>query len=323
MLIMARSMRVEKARRDLQRLKEQRAEKRRKDELALEERMEKASEEHAEILFLYEQHVQGECYKTVEDADQGLATISSQAGKLKELKKHITIYVKGLGWSEYHTAWSVNGKPHSVEYLAHHLKYVITDSSLKNKQATKPAITLPSRRPLPSLGMQTVDARAKNEEDATLSNEMENKSNEERLRLINEGVRDEMRLRQPSCSPELEVGMKSQYAFRHTNEDETCETIEWCTGEVTKVSNGSNLRNAGNGPKYHRKGGAVEVQWEANEEKGEDISYSIVEIKKTLFNCYKECGWRLHFDIPWNSLPLQAACKAKENEEDQESAHDV
>ena len=96
MLIMARSMRVEKARRDFHRLKEQRAEKRRKDEIALQERIEKASADHVETLFLYEQYVQGECYKTVEEVERGLAAISSQTGKVKELKKHITIYVKGL-----------------------------------------------------------------------------------------------------------------------------------------------------------------------------------------------------------------------------------
>ena len=49
-LIMAR------ARRNLHRLKEQRAGKRRKDELALQEQMEKASADHAETLFLCEQY---------------------------------------------------------------------------------------------------------------------------------------------------------------------------------------------------------------------------------------------------------------------------
>jgi len=95
--------------------------------------------------------------------------------------------------------------------------------------------------------------------------------------------------------------------------------IEWCTGEVTKVSNGSNLRNIGNSPKYYRKGSAVDVQWEADAAKGEGISYSIAEIKKTLFNCYDEFGWRLHYDIPWNLIPLQAAYKAKENNVEEES----
>ena len=132
-----------------------------------------------------------------------------------------------------------------------------------------------------------------------------------------------MRLRQPSCAPELKVGMKLQHAFRNADACRTDEIIEWYTGEVTKVSNGSNLRNIGNGPKHHRKGGAVQVQWDADAAKEEDISYSIVEIKKTLFNCCDEFSWRLCFDIPWNLIPLQAACKAKENNDKEESAHDI
>ena len=123
----------------------------------------------------------------------------------------------------------------------------------------KLTISLPSRRPLLSLGVQTVNVRAKNEEDTTLSSEMENKCNQEQLRLINKGFRDEIRLRQISCTPELKVVMKLQCAFRNTDACGKDEIIEWCTGEVTNVSNGSNLRNIGNSPKYYRKGGAVEV----------------------------------------------------------------
>ena len=94
----------------------------------------------------------------------------------------------------------------------------------------------------------------------TLFNEMDIKYGEERLRLINEGIRDEMKLRQPSHAPYLSVGTRMQHAFRHTEENGENEIIEWCTGKVTKVSNGSNLRNTGAGPKHYRKGGAVEVQ---------------------------------------------------------------
>ena len=316
-------MRVEKARRDFHRLKEQRAEKRRKDEIAFRDQMEKASADHVDMLFLYEQHAQGECWKTVEEVERGLTVTQTKTGKVKELKKQITMCVKGLGWSEYHTAWSVNGKQHSVECLTHHLNHIVTDSASKNKQGMKPAISLPSRRPLPSLGIQTVDVRAKNEEDTTLSSEMENQCNEERLRLINEGLRDEIRLRQPSYAPHLKVGMKLQHAFRCTDEDESNKIIEWCTGQVTKVSNGSNLKNIRNGPRHFRKGGAVEVQWDADAAKSQDVSYSIVEIKKTLFNCYDEFGWRLYFDAPWNSIALQAACKAKKNNDEEEFTHDI
>lgn len=242
---------------------------------------------------------------------------------MKGLKKQITMCVKGLGWSEYHTAWSANGKQHSMEHLTHHLNRIITGSASKNKQGIKSAISLPSRRPLPSLDIQTVDIRSKNEEDATLSSEMKSKCNEERLRLINEGLRDEIRLRQPSYAPHLKVDMKLQYAFRCADEDESYKIIEWCAGQATKVSNGSNFKNIRNGPRYFRKGGAVEAQWDANAVKSQDVSYSIVEIKKTLFNYCNKFGWRLHFDAPLNSIALQAACKAKNNNDEEEFTHDI
>ena len=57
MLIIASSMRVEKARRDFYQLKEQYSKKRIKDEIALREQMEKASTKHVELMFLYERYI--------------------------------------------------------------------------------------------------------------------------------------------------------------------------------------------------------------------------------------------------------------------------
>jgi len=99
-------MRPHKARRDLLRLKEQRAEKRRKDKIALESRMSKVSEDHIDIMFLYERYTQGECWRTVEKVNDKLIKIKGKTSIRNILKDQITIYVKGLGWKEYHTAWS-------------------------------------------------------------------------------------------------------------------------------------------------------------------------------------------------------------------------
>ena len=65
--------------------------------------------------------------------------------------------------------------------------------------------------------------------------------------------------------------------------------MEWYKGNVKRVSDGTNLRNAsGSGPTFYKKGGAVEIEWHADEDKGEKITYSIEEIKKSLFNSYEE-----------------------------------
>ena len=117
MITMARRMRVEKARKDFHRLKEQCAEKRIKDELALQQQMEKASVEHVEIMFLYERFMQGDCYKTVQQVEQGLAAINTKTSKLNVFKKNISTCVKGLGWSECYAPWSASGKQHAIEFL--------------------------------------------------------------------------------------------------------------------------------------------------------------------------------------------------------------
>ena len=171
--------------------------------------------------------------------------------------------------------------------------------------------------------MLTVDARAKEEEDVNAQASVEDNCNEERQRLIEEGLRDEIKLRQQPFAPDLHVGIKIQYAFRCADAERSDELIEWCTGTVVNTSDGNNLRNTTNAnanrPEYYKKGGAVDVKWDTDASKNEDDSYSIVKIKKTLFNCYDEFGWRLFFDVPWNSIPLQMACKEKEKNNDTES----
>lgn len=36
----------------------------------------------------------------------------------------------------------------------------------------------------------------------------------------------------------------------------------------------------------------AEVQWYVDDDKGEQISFSVVQINKDVFNCYDEFGWR-------------------------------
>ena len=87
-------------------------------------------------------------------------------------------------------------------------------------------------------------------------------------------------------APVLKHGDRIQCAFRHIDEDENNkEIVEWSIGTVIEVSTGDNLYQ---GCRTHRKDGAVEVEWDANEANEEDISTSIIEIKKSVFNIYVE-----------------------------------
>ena len=100
--------------------------------------------------------------------------------------------------------------------------------------------------------------------------------------------------------------------------------MEWCTGITTRVSDGANLRNkSGSGPDFYRKGGAVEIEWCANEDRGEEISYSIVEIKKKLFNSYVESRQRLYFlFVEWNNILLQSKFDLENNDEEEDRSQD-
>ena len=73
-----------------------------------------------------------------------------------------------------------------------------------------------------------MDVRAKVEECINTMNNMEIKCDEKRKRLVEEGTRDEMKFRQPTCAPCLKIGMKIRHSFRHSNENND-EVIEWCT----------------------------------------------------------------------------------------------
>ena len=317
LLLTARKNRLSKARSDLSKLKAQRNHKRDKEELLLQMNLEKASEKFIDVMFYYNKYIEGKCWMSVEDVEHGLSNIKGIVAQRDTLKDMITIYVKGLQWNQYHTKWSHNRKQFSVEYLKEHLIYIISDSAAKGLEVTKPVIDAPARKALPVLGEMTVDIRMKIDEDAQQLSMLEDKSSNIRLALISAGKRDEMKLLQPKSAPSLEVNMMIQYAFRYADDDTSDEHMEWCTGKITRIGNGSNMRNnSGFGPKFYRKGGAAEIEWVADESKNEDVSYAIVKIDKKDFNTYVEHGWRLHFDVPWSNVPLQERICESSKEDD-------
>jgi hypothetical protein len=93
----------------------------------------------------------------------------------------------------------------------------------------------------------------------------------------------------------LKYGDRIQYAFRYIDKDnDNKEIMEWSTGTVLEVSNGSNLYQ---GCRAYCKDGAVEVQWNANEENNKETSTSIIEIKTSVFNSYVEHSWCMLLNV--------------------------
>ena len=96
------------------------------------------------------------------------------------------------------------------------------------------------------------------------------KTTELRLKLMNEGKRDEMKMIQPIGELKLNEGLIIQHVFMHKDEEMGEQSVEWCTRTVVKFSNGVNLQKPlSAGPKHCRKGGFSEVRWHGNADNGE------------------------------------------------------
>ena len=90
---------------------------------------------------------------------------------------------------------------------------------------------------------------------------MEDQTEAKRIELMNNGKRDEISLKQARHVPQLNINDIIQHAFEHANDTKKICTMEWCTGIITKVSDGANLRNTSvSVPKFYRKGDAVEIE---------------------------------------------------------------
>ena len=126
--------------------------------------------------------------------EEGLSKIPSVVAKRCALKEHITTHVKGLGWKEYHTPWSYQGRLRSLECLKEHLIFIINHSQENNKPIASPIMKITTRKTMPSLGEATVDKREKEEADESTLNELQSQSQSLRLSMIAEGKRDEMKM---------------------------------------------------------------------------------------------------------------------------------
>ena len=67
------------------------------------------------------------CWKTSKQVDCELKKLKSKSAKLKFLKSNIQMRVKGMGWKDLHTPWSVNNIYYTPEQLTIKLKHIISE----------------------------------------------------------------------------------------------------------------------------------------------------------------------------------------------------
>ena len=65
------------------------------------------------------------CWKTIREVSDGIKRLHTKKDKYEMLKENISIRVKGFGWEQFRQAWSKDGKPHTIEFLADRLKDII------------------------------------------------------------------------------------------------------------------------------------------------------------------------------------------------------
>ena len=124
--------------------------------------MEKATDECIAALYLINMHASEACAKEdKQGVKRMLKKLKSKTAKHNALKAKITLRVKGFGWDWCKHAWSTGNKPHSVEVLAKHLEWIVSEERIRKLNIpTKPTPNVPQRKKIGQVGTATDEVAA-------------------------------------------------------------------------------------------------------------------------------------------------------------------
>jgi len=123
---------------------------------------------------------------------------------------------------------------------------------------------------------------------------MMNRIDNERTDRIENGEIDLYSNRQAATAPELKIGMYIDMLCNYSNDTDKSELLIWYQGVIQQVSNGVNIAKEGGG--YHKKGD-ISVLWDANADRNELASVSVISLSKCLYNKQVEGSWRIDIDL--------------------------
>ena len=126
-------------------LEKQRKAKHEKAELARMKIYERATEDYIDAVYYHRMYQSEACWKTVREVTNGLKHLKTKKDKYEALKENIQIRVIGFGWKQFKQAWSKDGNPYTIEFLANALKNIIRKSS-KMDIPKAPSIEIPKRK---------------------------------------------------------------------------------------------------------------------------------------------------------------------------------
>ncbi len=139
-------------------LKSQKEARRKKEEIALQKKLDNTQEEYIIAIYFFEQYHSQWAWMTVKEATEIYSRLPNEAQQLKAVKEQILICYLGLGWNEAHHPWSSGGTTYSSEHLFNHLIQKVIPLAMECKVPKEPPLTLPAPPNLPQLGEKSVIA---------------------------------------------------------------------------------------------------------------------------------------------------------------------
>jgi hypothetical protein len=212
--------------------------KRKKEEIALEKKLDSAKEKYIDSIYFYEQYHSPRCWLTEEVARKEYNKLPSEAQKIKYVKEQIEIRWKGLGWKGAQHAWSKGGVTHRSEVLFDFFLKTVLPLADTEDVPPEPPIEWPEPPTLPVLG--TLGDHAKNL--ANINDSAQDKLKAEARSELEErelrGDRDRWEKKQPANRPtgDALIGFPIEMMFEFTNDDGSTY-LDWCHGEVKRIVN--------------------------------------------------------------------------------------
>ena len=213
--------------------------RRRKEELAKEQNMQKATDEYIEACYYHMMYNSDACWK----GDQRvvaceLKKLTSTTAKLDALKENIKIRWKGFNWDWCQHAWSKDGRKYTVKELANHLRWIIKEE--KRRKLTRPGEPepdVPKRKKNSSLG--TITSFAASLDKKYLADEDEFKKNATHIRRAREarGEGSMYSILQPFSRPDVSelINRRIDVLVSFDVKGHDIPQLRWCQGEVVDV----------------------------------------------------------------------------------------
>jgi hypothetical protein len=194
--------------------------RRRKEEIAMQKKIDAAQEDYIVGLYFYQMYTSPCCWKTVPAARTEFGLLGSEAAKLRAVKEQHLICTPVLGWEEAHHPWTKNGRAYIFQQLLDHLCIVVIPLATKLNVPDDAPAKLPTAPDLCTLGtLSGIGDELKTKGLAQIA-EFKQKGRTERDRREEEGRGDRWAEKQSAMRPEINnkfVEFKIKMLFNYTS----------------------------------------------------------------------------------------------------------